>query len=340
MMNNELLISVIVPVYNVEQYLEECLESIIAADIIEAEFILIDDGSTDGSNQILKEYQLKDPRIKLIEQDNAGNGAARNAGLEIASGEYILFLDSDDILFPESITKALDNATANCSDIIICDYFEFEDLSKPKYRYDRANLPEGVTSDHEMIMNKILYLDISFSVWNKIYNRSFLSDNSLSFKAGVWFEDLEFIFRAFYHARVVSKENSVLVGYRQREGSIMKSVSKKVLDKKTIVYESQAFLESHDEMNVFTNGFKFMFFKMYISIIYQVLKNKGTLSKKRDILEHVFNDPYFFNEILNNSLVYRQIGLSEKLLYLQIKWRILGLRTLSIYNALLKLERI
>ncbi len=141
-MNKYIQISIIVPVYNVEEYLEECLESIIASDIADAEIILIDDGSTDGSYQILEKYQRKDPRIILIEQENAGNGAARNAGLSASSGEYILFLDSDDILYPESIYKALENAKANKSDIVVCDYFEFEKLSNSKHRYDRTYLPE------------------------------------------------------------------------------------------------------------------------------------------------------------------------------------------------------
>jgi len=339
-MKGNMQLSIIVPVYNVEEYLEECFESIIKTDVKESEIIVIDDGSTDNSNQIIKTFQQKDPRINVIEQENAGLSSARNAGLKRASGKYVMFIDSDDLLFPETLNKAMENAKNSNSDIVVCDYFEFEELSNVRYRHDRAYLPEGVITDHELIMNKIFYLDIGFSVWNKIYKRSFLKDNSLNFKEGVWFEDLEFVFRAFFFARVISKENSVLVGYRQREGSIMTTVSGKVLDKKTIVYEHKTFLESHEEISGFADGFKFMFFKMYISIIYQVLKNKGAISEKKGILKHVFDDSYFYNEILNNSNVYKQINLSEKLLYIQIKSRILGLKTLPLYNAVLKLQRL
>ncbi len=185
----------------------------------------------------------------------------------------------------------------------------------------------------------MLFLDISVASCNKIYRRNFLINNNLSYTTDTWYEDLEFGFRVIYHASVVSKEDVIIFGYRQRAGSIMHTLSEKIIDKKTVVYRIKQYLEEKDELHLFEDGFKFMFFKMYISIIYQSMKNQGPVLIKRKILKQIFSDPFFYNEILRNSKVYMQINTSEKLLFLQLKYRILGLRSFPIYNALLKLER-
>jgi len=334
MIKNNQLLSIIVPIYNVEDYLEDCLESILKTDIKETEIILVDDGSTDNSNQLIRKFKQKDNRVKIIVKENGGLSSARNAGLNIARGEYILFIDSDDILYPEPLSRALENAMNDNSEIVIFDYFEFEDLSNVRYRYDRAFLPERLLSDHELILNKLFYMDINFAVWNKLYKHSFLRDNNLSFKENTWFEDLDFIFKAVFRANVISKENSILIGYRQRKGSIMKTVSPRVLDKKEILFEIKEFLETHGEMQTFEEAYKFLFFKMYISIIYQVLKNTGQLREKREILTHIFYDSYFYNVVLSSFTAYRKLSLSEKLLFMQLKYKVLNMTSLSIYNLI------
>lgn len=112
-------ISVIIPVYNVEKYLEECLESIVHQSLKEIEIICVDDGSTDGSVDILKRYACEDKRFILRRQKNQGGGAARNLGLACASGEYVVFLDSDDFFEPEMFRRIYDRAMETAADIVL-----------------------------------------------------------------------------------------------------------------------------------------------------------------------------------------------------------------------------
>ena len=116
---NEIKVSVIIPVYNTENYLRECLDSVLAQTLREIEVICVDDGSTDNSLNILKEYQNKDTRIVVLTQENRSAGAARNYGLSIAKGKYLSFLDSDDFFDKELLRKAYKNAEKNNADIVV-----------------------------------------------------------------------------------------------------------------------------------------------------------------------------------------------------------------------------
>ena len=111
-------ISVIMPVYNVEKYLKNSLNSILTQSFTDIEVICVNDESTDGSLEILKEFEQKDRRVKVINQKNRGNGGARNTGLKHAKGEYVYFFDSDDALFPEALEKMYENITSNESDLV------------------------------------------------------------------------------------------------------------------------------------------------------------------------------------------------------------------------------
>ena len=112
-------VSVILPVYNVSEYLRQCMDSIVGQTLKDIEIICVDDGSTDDSLEILKEYEAKDKRVKVIEQKNAGAGAARNNGLAIATGEYLSFLDSDDFFEPDMLEKAYEKGkSANAQGVV------------------------------------------------------------------------------------------------------------------------------------------------------------------------------------------------------------------------------
>lgn len=330
--NFELELSIIIPVFNVEVYIEECLESIIGAELSSMEIILINDGSTDNSGEIIREYSRRDRRIKVIEKENGGSSSARNAGLKVAKGEFIFFIDSDDILYPSALVQALNKAKATHSDIVICDYFEFYALSEKKHRYDRAFLPEKLISDHDLIIKKLFYLEIDFAMGNKLYNHTYLKGIQARFREGIWFEDFEFGFKVFYYARIISKEDVTLFGYRQRQGSIMKTVSKKILDKKTVLYDIKSFLEDKGEMKANMEAFKFLFFKMYISIIFQVFKYRGTFKEKKQILVPVFNDRYFYNEVIKKFSDLERLSLAERIFFILLKWNIINLYTISIFN--------
>ena len=113
-------ISVIIPVYNIQQHLRECLDSVLGQSYPHLQVICVDDGSTDESPAILAEYAQKDPRVQVIRQQNAGPGAARNTGLEAAVGEYVIFLDSDDWFEADFLAKMVDTAQREGADVAIC----------------------------------------------------------------------------------------------------------------------------------------------------------------------------------------------------------------------------
>ena len=115
----DILVSVIVPVYNVENYLRQCLNSITGQTLKNIEIICVDDSSTDGSKRILEEYAKKDERVKIITQPNKGAGAARNNGLSVAKGKYLSFLDSDDFFEPDMLEHAYNKAEEDCADFVV-----------------------------------------------------------------------------------------------------------------------------------------------------------------------------------------------------------------------------
>ena len=213
------LISVIIPVYNVEQYVESCLNSVINQSYTNLEIILVDDGSTDRSGEICEQYALKDSRIKVIHEENAGLGESRNRGLRIASGDYICFVDSDDWIEEDYCKELVQAAERTNSDIAICGYNEcFKDGKKPKVKYDGCFTTTGKEILHyTMTANSKYWFNIS--VWNKLYKREIISE--LWFKSRVY-EDIMYNAESMYRANKIAYVNKCLYNYRiNREGSII-----------------------------------------------------------------------------------------------------------------------
>ena len=211
------LISVIIPVYNVEQYVESCLNSVIDQSYTNLEIILVDDGSTDRSGEICGQYALKDSRIKVIHEENAGLGEARNRGLRIASGDYICFVDSDDWI-EEDYCKELAQAAERTNSKI------------PKVKYDDCFTTTGKEILHyTMTANSKYWFNIS--VWNKLYKREIIS--GLWFKSRVY-EDIMYNAESMYRANKITYVNKCLYNYRiNREGSIIS----KGFQRKTVEFE-------------------------------------------------------------------------------------------------------
>ena len=222
-------VSIIVPVYNVKQYVAEALESVINQTYKNLEIIVVDDGSTDGSEKICDEYAKKDNRIKLIHQDNKGLSAARNTGLDNMIGEYVAFLDSDDAFMPEAIEKSLSAVISNDVDCVVfnlikCKTIEdvsLKSLSKKTFFLD---LSHGVYSRKEALI-AIANREINFAVWNKLY-KSKIWEN-IRFPEGLVYEDVYIILQAIDKTSSIYVMDDVLVKYRDRKKSISKTVSVK-----------------------------------------------------------------------------------------------------------------
>lgn len=210
-------VSVIVPVYNTEKYLRCCMDSVIGQTLRDIEIVCVNDGSTDDSLAILQEYAAKDERIKIINQENKGLSAARNAGLKVATADYISFIDSDDFVhltFLERLYNAIQDT--NC-DIAGCDF--------AKIRGKREVLPsqKGVEKIYEPALNVLLNRKnfIHFNVWNKLYKRELI--RGIPFIEGMYYEDWVFNTCVFAGAKSFVWISAPLYGYRISENSIMRS---------------------------------------------------------------------------------------------------------------------
>lgn len=211
-------ISVIVPVYNAEIYLPECLDSLLNQTFSDIEIICINDGSSDNCAQILADYAKKDSRIKIITQTNKGVSIARNSGLDIASGEYISFIDSDDFVstcFLEDLFNAIQNTG---SDISGCDYKKIKNSGNTTVAKSRTK-PKVYPNALEVLLNQRNF--IHFNVWNKLYKRKIIGD--IRFAEGLYFEDNIFNCCVFANADKFCWISDKLYAYRLTHNSIMRS---------------------------------------------------------------------------------------------------------------------
>ena len=207
-------VSIIVPVYNVEKYLSKCLESLINQTLKDIEIVCVNDGSTDNSLSILKEYANKDSRIKIIDKQNEGVSVARNTGINAATGKYLMFADSDDYLVENACEKALNTIEHNNSDICIFGHYDLVDGKLVK-----SSVNKDIIKAQKQ--NNQTYTDFSINIWDKIYNREFLIRNSINFIPNLkTSEDVIFNFICQFNNPNVSYSTEPLYVYRlTRENS-------------------------------------------------------------------------------------------------------------------------
>lgn len=213
-------ISVIIPVYNASRYLPECLESIMAQTFSDIEIICINDGSTDNSLQILQDFRLKDSRIKIIDQKNAGVSAARNAGIKGATGRYIGFVDSDDTVEKNFFETLFVKAQENNADIVFSMGLSPSDTLAPEKIY-------GKSAIRSEILPLFFKMDIHNAIWNKLYTASIIKDENILFPVGLTHgEDAEFNIQFLAHAQTLLVIAYSGYHYRETPGSATRNVVK------------------------------------------------------------------------------------------------------------------
>ena len=232
-----MLLSIIIPVYNVEQYIRSCLESVYLQEISENDYevILVNDGTKDNSFGIIEDVITAHDNIIIKEQTNQGLSAARNTGMEVASGQYILFLDSDDLLFPDTLGTVLHEATVNDADIVIADFKKMTNneiashaLVSPK-KYCKS-IKTGKEAFLQDLNPRQCY------VWRTLYKKAFLVKNGLCFIPGLYFEDVPFTVECYLKAKTCIKISKLFYIYRQRENSIVSSIDiKKLCDLNEVI---------------------------------------------------------------------------------------------------------
>ena len=260
-------ISVIIPVYNSEKYLCKCLDTITLQTYSNLEIICVNDGSTDGSKDILEEYAQKDNRIIIINQENSGQSVARNKGLEIATGEYISFIDSDDWISLSLYQKFVNALNLVNSDIDIymfnaeihpinqslTDISEKHIFNLKKWKIKNGNLLYGVDSCSNPF-------DANMSACNKIYKKSYLNYLNLKFEENLIFEDKVFHFESFLRTQKIYITNDSLYHYRQHSDSTMHTIKSNVFDVfKIISLIEKALIDS----NTYEKN-KYAFFQFFI----------------------------------------------------------------------------
>ncbi|WP_455684410.1 glycosyltransferase family 2 protein [Thomasclavelia sp.] len=219
------LISIIVPVYNVELYLKQCIKSIIKQTYDNIEIILVDDGSTDQSGKICDDYKIRNKKVIVLHKENGGLSDARNAGLNYASGKYVFFLDSDDWIKENTIESLYNTMIDSKSDIVISNYY---------YLYDnRSNI--AINIDKNIEFNRIELMEalienkfIKNFAWGKLYKKELL--DNYKFPKGRLFEDVYWTHLIFAQVNKAIFVKEPLIYYRQRENSISFTFNKNRID--------------------------------------------------------------------------------------------------------------
>lgn len=249
------IVSVIVPIYKVEKYLRECLDSVVCQTLCGIEVICIDDGSPDRSADIAAEYVEKYDNVKMIRKENGGLSSARNAGLDAAAGRYVYFLDSDDYIEPDTLERLCTKADAEDLDIIYFNaqvFFENEQAQinhKDRLNYySREHDYSGLCTGRMMFLRMRKYREYLPSVCIQLFRRSLIEENSLRFRRGTIHEDNLFSFQCMFLAQKVDYVSDAFFHRRVRDGSIMTGgESMRNVEGYLAVYtEILAFLHGHE----------------------------------------------------------------------------------------------
>ncbi len=312
----EVLVSVVVPIYKVEQYLKKCVDSIIKQTYKNIEVILVDDGSPDNCGKICDEYAQKDKRIKVIHKENGGLSEARNFGLDKAKGEYICFIDSDDFVSCEYVEKLLIAALINHSDIAACNFKYIDEDGKISVRKEKE---DKVYTSSEAIKD-IFTLDqnTEIMVWNKLYKRTLFTDNHIKYPVGKIHEDNFTTYKLYDKANSVALISDKLYYYLQRENSIMATFNKKRFDVLIAVDEIKEYFKDRKEFEEEVSCNELL---VYLSLINNMIKTHYDGKEQLEVVDKIKNNK---NVFFKNKL----IPLQKKLMV------VLLLTNLNLYSKL------
>jgi glycosyltransferase involved in cell wall biosynthesis len=264
-----ILVSIIVPIYNTSQYLSRCIDSLINQTLENIEIILIDDGSTDNSFEICKKYEKDFKNIRIYSQKNSGQGVARNYGIGMAKGQYVCFVDSDDYVDCNMYKSLYNMANAYNCDICIVGHEKI--YNNINAHMCDVNASYGIKVDSEDILKDFLLQKISSFPWDKLFRREFLLTNNIKFPEGYYFEDINFVIKTLYNSKKIAITNEPYYKYLQRSNSTTFTVSKKHLnDFEVQVNEMFKFVENSPifkNMTVELENCKFVYTNMLLKMI-------------------------------------------------------------------------
>ena len=234
---NRTKVSIIVPVYNSEKYVAKSIESLIKQTLKDIQIILVDDGSKDNSGAICDEYATKDERVMVIHKENAGQAKARNSGLDIAQGKYIMFLDADDMYEPDTCENMYNVAEENQADYVSANYIMIDenDVKRPKPAFDTEKYGEFELKLSDYTKS---FFVMNSTPWNKIYNLQFLNENKIRFDVNPPSEDDYFTTLCYMKAQKGYYTNKVIYDYRYNPNSTSNKCDKVYFKKQNLVYKA------------------------------------------------------------------------------------------------------
>lgn len=230
------IISVIVPIYKVERYLNECVTSIVDQTYDKLEIILVDDGSPDNCPKLCDEWASRDARIKVIHKKNGGLSSARNAGLKVASGDFIMFVDSDDFIEKTMASELLLAIKTMKTDIACCEINRYEDGKYSLMEIFHSAI-DSYTVTSTQFLEKLFLTEVSCASWNKLYKRNILAN--VFFPDGIYNEDIVFLYNLLQNKKItLSLINKALYNYRVTPNSVTTTFGKRNMD---YLYNAQNF---------------------------------------------------------------------------------------------------
>lgn len=278
------LLSIVVPVYNVRDYIEQCVLSILQQDYREIEVIIVDDGSTDGSSIICDELSYRDDRIKIIHQENMGMSGARNTGLKNVHGDYIGFIDSDDWIEDKMFSMMVNEMQSEGADIVMCrnQHISSEGVIYGIEGYSKRMILNNVQATEEILRD----INIHSYVWNKIYKRDLLCE--FEFPVGRIYEDTASLFKLFFKARKVISIPYIGYNYRVRHSSICHiDINndlniKRELDNVFAFYSRYKFVKVHPELDGVLPVCAKKVYTMLRNFLHKIEYEKNRLSNEQE----------------------------------------------------------
>ena len=284
-------VSIIVPVYKVEDYIRECLDSILAQTYPYFELILVDDGSPDNCGRICDDYAKGDNRIKVVHKVNGGISSARNAGLEVAKGEWIMHVDGDDWIEPDMIESLIEAAQITGADMVIGDFVKYG----PSAGYNK--LPTWSSDKKKSMTNYVAY--VMTTIWGSIAKRSLYADHSLKSPEGISYcEDFHLIVRLCHFAKKVVNVHRPFYHYRYRPTSIMSNMNKKTEADEQWVYQDT--IRFFKEQGVYEDYRKVMSWRVLKSaqeLLLDPAGHKRFMELFNDGREFIFSCPFVNRKI-------------------------------------------
>lgn len=293
-------VSVIVPIYNVEKYLDKCLSSLKSQTLTDFEALLINDGTPDESMKIAEKYAVDDSRFIIYNKKNGGLSDARNYGIERAKGEFIVFVDSDDYLHKDYLKTMYDDCINNNADMAYCRF---------KHTYLKSGIKMPSINPRKGIIDKSKALNMLIRdnrmhsyAWNKMYRRTLFIDNDIRYPI-IYFEDVATSARVLFHANKIAVTDKKLYFYVRRSGSIMSTMNSQKIEHLLLsILITRNYIQLHGEYDKYKKAVKAVALKMRLINIYSIIRQhiicrnfknmKTNLRTNKLLYKYIISDDY------------------------------------------------